>query len=100
MIVQLMATWTDPSKQDSAQSWLNDLYTSTLPYVASDAAYLNYIDSDQADWANAYFGSNLPRLQQVKAKYDPGNYWNKPQGIPAPAQPDSGTVNPVSLQRG
>ncbi|KAK9827804.1 hypothetical protein WJX74_003088 [Apatococcus lobatus] len=85
MIIQLMATWTDPSKQDSAQGWLNNLYTSTLPYVASDAAYLNYIDADQADWAQAYFGSNLPRLQQVKAKYDPDNYWDKPQGKPIAA---------------
>lgn len=87
MILQLMANWNDPSKQASAEKWLDDLYAATSPYVASDAAYINYIDSDQANSAQSYFGSNLPRLQQIKAKYDPDNYWDKPQGIPAAAIP-------------
>lgn len=100
MIIQLMATWTNPSQQDSAQGWLNNLYTATQPYVAQSAAYLNYIDSDQADWAQAYFGSNLPRLQQVKARYDPENYWDKPQGIPAPGQPTSASVQSFSIRQG
>lgn len=100
MIIQLMATWTNSSQQDSAQGWLNNLHTATLPYVAPDAAYLNYIDSDQADWARAYFGSNLPRLQQVKAQYDPENYWDKPQGIPASGQLTSAKVQPSSIRQG
>ena len=85
IIVQLMATWNNPSQQQSAQTWVENLYNSTLPYVNADAAYVNYIDADQADWANAYYGTNLPRLQQIKAKYDPENFWNKQQGIPLPA---------------
>ena len=85
MIIQLMATWDDTSKQSSAESWLNNLYTSTQPYVVPNAAYVNYIDADQPDWPQAYYGSNLPRLQQIKAKYDPENFWNKLQGIPLPS---------------
>ena len=93
MIIQLMAQWTDPSKQASAEQWLNNLYSTTSPYVAANAAYVNYIDSDQADWAQAYYGSNLDRLQQIKAKYDPTNFWKQPQGIPLPAEP---AATPVS----
>ena len=92
MIIQLMATWDDASKQTSAESALNNLYSSTLPFVKATAAYLNYIDSDQADWATAYFGSNLPRLQQIKAKYDPDNFWQSPQGIPLPTSTSPGNV--------
>ena len=84
MIIQLMTAWEDPNQQASAESWLNNLWSSTLPYVAPDAAYVNYIDADQPNWPQAYFGSNLARLQQIKAKYDPDNFWNKAQGIPLP----------------
>ena len=89
MIFQLMANWDDPSKQASAEKWLD---AATSPYVASDAAYINYIDSDQVNSAQSYFGSNLPRLQQIKAKYDPDNYWDKPQGIPAAARPGPSSI--------
>jgi FAD/FMN-containing dehydrogenase len=51
-----------------------------LPYT--NGTYVNYIDADIADWATAYYGSNLARLIQVKATYDPDDVFNGPQSIP------------------
>jgi hypothetical protein len=63
------------------QTWLADTWQTMRPY-ASGAAYQNYIDPDLRDWQQAYYGSNLARLQQVKAAYDPDNFFHFAQSIP------------------
>lgn len=50
-----------------------------------DGAYVNYqmesLSSD--DYASIYWGSNLKRLMDLKAKYDPNNIFHSPQSVPA-----------------
>ena len=48
----------------------------------SDEAYQNYIDPYLADWANAYYSSNLARLEQVKRAWDPDDAFRFPQSVP------------------
>lgn len=50
-----------------------------LPY-GSIAGQHNFIESDEswpADKTKRLFGANLPRLQQIKAKYDPDMVFHK-----------------------
>lgn len=51
----------------------------------SGQAYPNYTDITRQDWAKAYYGDNLPRLQQLKQRFDPTNYFSFAQSIPMPA---------------
>jgi FAD/FMN-containing dehydrogenase len=49
-----------------------------------DGAYVNYQMPSlrQEEYAQAYWGHNVRRLQQIKQKYDPDNMFTYPQGIP------------------
>jgi hypothetical protein len=82
--IQTSASWgpgTDPATVGAAQGWLQQTASAMAPF-GNGAAYQNYIDPTLADWAQAYYGSNLPRLVAVKHRYDPDDFFHFAQSIP------------------
>jgi len=41
----------------------------------SGGVYQNFPDPDLPDSARAYFGANVHRLRQIKARYDPDGFF-------------------------
>ncbi|QSB16628.1 FAD-binding oxidoreductase [Natronosporangium hydrolyticum] len=68
----------------AARGWAKRSWRSVHPWAAG-GVYPNYPDADLPDWARAYYGDNLPRLTEVKARYDPDDVFHFAQSIPATA---------------
>jgi FAD/FMN-containing dehydrogenase len=76
---------TDPGKPAAtrpvAAQWLSQV-RDVLAGYGTGRAYQNFPDPELADPLTAYYGTNLPRLREVKARYDPDDFFHHRQSIP------------------
>jgi FAD/FMN-containing dehydrogenase len=68
------------SAVDSRYAGLHRLRAAMRPYTTG-GAYVNYLDPGLAGWQRAYYGANYPRLQRIKARYDPNRVFDFPQAV-------------------
>ncbi|MER6695491.1 BBE domain-containing protein, partial [Streptomyces minutiscleroticus] len=95
--------WADAENDDTNIAWTRDVYSEVfsstggypVPGAATDGCYINYPDADITDtrqnttgvpWYTLYYKDNYPRLQQIKAAYDPRNTFRHSQSIVLPPQ--------------
>jgi hypothetical protein len=82
--------WLDPRDEAKNLTWVRafyrDLFAESggvpVPSEAYDGAFINHPDTDLADpalntsgvpWHTLYYKANYPRLQRIKARWDPRN---------------------------
>jgi FAD/FMN-containing dehydrogenase len=79
--LQYGSVWANAVDTRERLNEMRQFYATMRPYV-SGAAYVNYRDTDLTDWPSAYWGQNLPRLQQIKSAFDPNNVFHHAQSVP------------------
>ena len=88
------ATWTevivgvdpDASNKGRITDWARDYWQALHPYGAG-GAYVNFMmDGEGEDRIRATYGKNYERLTQIKAKYDPNNFFRVNQNIQPAAE--------------
>uniref|UniRef100_A0AAU2A3U2 FAD-binding oxidoreductase n=1 Tax=Streptomyces sp. NBC_00093 TaxID=2975649 RepID=A0AAU2A3U2_9ACTN len=94
--------WRDEAQDAWHEAWIREFYrdvyagTGGVPVSGdiTDGCFVNYADGDLSDpdwntsgvpWHDLYYGANFPRLQQIKAQWDPKNVFRHAQSIPLPA---------------
>jgi len=77
----VFSEWMDPKDNNACTAWARDSYTAMQPFMGS-GRYVNYLGDDEpGDPVAAAYGQNYRRLQQLKAKYDPQNFFHMNQNI-------------------
>jgi FAD/FMN-containing dehydrogenase len=81
-VVQYDGYWTAPQDSRKMLAWIEHFRRVMAPYTRG--AYVNYVDDAIDKPLEAYYGDNLPRLIEIKGKYDPENVFQFPQSLPLP----------------
>ena len=77
----VLSQWLQPEETDRCTSWARQSYDRMQPFVGS-GRYVNYLGDDEpGDVGIAAYGPNYPRLQEIKTKYDPTNFFRMNQNI-------------------
>jgi hypothetical protein len=79
--VVIVGMWADPAQSEAMVKWTRGLWTALQPH-STEAVYVNYLDTDDTARVSAAYGSaTFKRLQAVKQKYDPDNFFRMNQNI-------------------
>jgi len=77
----VLSQWTDAANTKACIAWARETYAQMQPFVAS-GRYVNYLDDDEVgDPVRNAYGPNYRRLQELKTKYDPKNFFRMNQNI-------------------
>ncbi len=77
----VLSEWMDPKDNAACTAWARESYTAMQPFMGS-GRYVNYLgDDERGDAVAAAYGPNHRRLQQIKAQYDPENFFHTNQNI-------------------
>lgn len=85
--LHLQSAWRDPHQAHHLIDLNEKLFSAIKPYLINPQtrtirAYINFHTYNVSDdYPQAYWGCNYPRLQQIKRKYDPHNFFTTPQPI-------------------
>ncbi|HEY3782066.1 MAG TPA: FAD-binding oxidoreductase [Fimbriimonadaceae bacterium] len=71
----------DPANKSLITEWAKRYWEALHPYSAG-GAYVNFMMEEGEDRIRATYGGNYERLAQIKAKYDPTNFFSVNQNIP------------------
>lgn len=69
-----------PENATTVTRWAREYWEAVHPFNAS-GAYINFMMEEGNERVQATYGPNYPRLSQIKAKYDPENFFRMNQNI-------------------
>jgi FAD/FMN-containing dehydrogenase len=83
-VMNVHGRWHDAEDDDKCIAWTRDLFQAAAPF-ATGGVYVNFMTEEETDRVRSAYGDGYSRLAQLKAKYDPTNFFRLNQNIkPAP----------------
>jgi FAD/FMN-containing dehydrogenase len=76
----VLGQWAEQKDNESCAAWARDSYSAMAAFMGP-GRYVNYLGEDEQGEVPAAYGPNYRRLAQIKAKYDPDNFFRMNQNI-------------------
>jgi len=84
-VMNVHGRWSDPADDARVRDWARAAFLEAARY-ATGSGYVNFLTEDEGERVAATYGSNYPRLQSLKRRFDPENLFRVNLNIaPAPA---------------
>jgi hypothetical protein len=74
--VVIASQWTSAEHTERGIAWARDTLSALTPYLAP-TRYVNYLEGDAIEPAAVAYGPNLHRLREIKARWDPENFFRQ-----------------------
>jgi FAD/FMN-containing dehydrogenase len=85
-IMNVHGRWSDARDDEWVRAWARRAFQDAAPH-ATGSGYVNFLTEDEAERVAASYGTNYPRLQAVKQRFDPGNLFRMNLNIAPAAAP-------------
>src|SRR4030095_2878567 len=79
--VNIDAVWSEPARASACIAWAQQLWEAVRPY-STGRVYVNFLGAEGQERVRADYGeAKYQRLQALKRKYDPANFFRLNQNI-------------------
>lgn len=79
-VLNVHGRWDTEDEDERCIAWAREFFAKTKPY-ASGGAYINFLTHDESDRTESAYGPTFTRLQEIKRKFDPMNFFRMNQNI-------------------
>ncbi|HXF51492.1 MAG TPA: FAD-binding oxidoreductase [Dehalococcoidia bacterium] len=79
-VMNVHGRWETAAEDRPGVAWAREFFDATAPYAAG-SVYVNFMTEDEGARVGSAYGPNLPRLKDVKRRYDPDNVFRLNQNI-------------------
>ncbi len=79
-LMSVEGSWHDPADDDTVIGWVRETW-SQLSEFGTGTTYINFAEPDGESVVDDAFGDKLEKLSQIKAKYDPENFFRRNNNI-------------------
>ena len=90
-IMNLLANWSDPSRDAENVSWIRTLFSRLRPGM-KPGVYVNFMSGDEQERVTEAYRQRWDRMVSVKSHYDPSNFFRLNQNV----RPRTAMDNPES----
>jgi FAD/FMN-containing dehydrogenase len=75
-VVNISGTTPIAEDFDAEREWVRNYWSALVEHAVGTGSYVNFMTDQDADRVRNAYGDKYPRLQQVKATYDPDNVFH------------------------